>query len=509
MNGVKKRRKRVNHANSFAIILLTSLIINLFLYWLPDSILGIPVKKVDLLSDIRILPKEDNNNLLAFSDEDDEFFGETDSIVKDSGFMTFSVVPLNSATQQNTGSTAQETSGITENQGNTSLANISDNDKNNIDYFSNTNIEDFTSEHTGLRRFYAALNNIENLGRPVRIAFVGDSFIEGDIIVADFRAKMQEQFGGRGVGFIPISSNVAQYRPTIKQSSDGWNTYSIIKNKNRKHVISGLQFEPVSDNASVDIQTVDMYPGLEEVSSLKFIYSKNENADILLKSNADTALYELPATESVTQYEIKSNFKRGTLQLKNARGLNAIGVAIEDDYGVIVDNLSLRGNSGIIMSELDSKSCRELQHIRPYDLIVLQYGLNVASDSVREYGWYRNTMVSVVEHIKDCFPGADILIMGVSDRSHRDRGEYRTMPAVLSLLRAQRQIAIRAEVTFWSTFAAMGGHNSMIKYVDYNWASKDYTHLSFRGGREIANVLFDAIINEKNMYDSDEKLVER
>jgi hypothetical protein len=83
------------------------------------------------------------------------------------------------------------------------------------------------------------------------------------------------------------------------------------------------------------------------------------------------------------------------------------------------------------------------------------------------------------------------------------------MPAVLSLLRAQRQTAIRAEVTFWSTFAAMGGQNSMVKYVDSNWASKDYTHLSFRGGREVANALFEAIINEKNMYDGDERLVER
>ena len=75
------------------------------------------------------------------------------------------------------------------------------------------------------------------------------------------------------------------------------------------------------------------------------------------------------------------------------------------------------------------------------------------------------------------------------------------MPAVVSLLRAQRQTAQRTEVTFWSIFAAMGGQNSMINYVNSNWASKDYTHLSFRGGREIANALYDAIITEKSQYD--------
>jgi len=114
-------------------------------------------------------------------------------------------------------------------------------------------------------------------------------------------------------------------------------------------------------------------------------------------------------------------------------------------------------------------------------------------------------MIVVIEHIQNCFPGADVLVLGVSDRS---RNGTSTMPAVVSLLRAQRQTAKSAEVTFWSIFAAMGGANSMIKYVNSNWASKDYTHLSFRGGREIANALYDALLIEKGLYDNNEKLVE-
>jgi len=78
------------------------------------------------------------------------------------------------------------------------------------------------------------------------------------------------------------------------------------------------------------------------------------------------------------------------------------------------------------------------------------------------------------------------------------------MPAVVSLLSAQRQTAKSAEVAFWSIFAAMGGRNSMVKYVDSNWASKDYTHLSFRGGREVANALYDALLTKKDLYDSDD-----
>lgn len=536
MSRVKKKKNKKNYANRFAVILFVALIVNLAFYWLPETLFSIPIKKVDLLSEIRIQPEQDEDDLLALASEDDFFHEDNDfntpqykETINDSdttlsppeppGYIRLhdhEIPPVPSIPGAKNGmQTAMNTeieSKRAEGQPVKTEQNTPktvDDDKLNTDYLFNTHIEDFTSGHTGLRRFFAALNNIKQLGRPVRIAFVGDSFIEGDILVADFRAKMQERFGGRGVGFIPVTSNVAQYRPTIKQNADGWKTYSIIKNKSRKYVLSGLQFEPASGNPSIRFQTVDMYPGLEEVSSLKLIYSKNEDTDILLKSERDTSFHELPPTNHVTQYEIKGHFTKGTLQFKNAQGLNAIGIALEDNHGVIVDNFSLRGNSGIIMSALDSESCRDLQRIRPYDLIVLQYGLNVASDSVREYGWYRNHMVTVIQHMQDCFPGADILMLGVSDRSRKRGGTYSTMPAVLSLLRAQRQSARKAEVAFWSIFAAMGGQNSMVKYVNSSWASKDYTHLSFRGGREIANALYDALLTEKEMYDSDERLIEQ
>lgn len=510
-----------NYASRFTVVLLVAILINLAFYRLPESIFGIQIKKIDLLSEIRV-PAQNDDLLTAFIADNEGRAGQetlrTETTVSPEKQTISTEKKSNeSASKSATESTAKSvestakpvesppksTETPTKPTAESAAKSVED-DKNNTNYLSNKNIEDFSSGHIGLYRFFTALNNIDNLGRPVRIAFVGDSFIEGDIFVADFRAKMQEQFGGRGVGFLPITSVTEQYRPTIKQSANGWKAYSIIKDRNRKYVISGFQFEPTSNNASFQFQMVDMYPGLEEVSSIKFIYSGNETTDMYLRNDRDTLHYKLPTTDKVTQFEMKGRFQKGQLQFKNAKGLKAIGVAFEDNHGIVVDNFSLRGNSGIIMTELDGEHCRNLQHIRPYDLIVLQYGLNVAHDSVRDYGWYRNRMVTVVAHIQDCFPGADILVLGVSDRSHKRGNAYTTMPAVVSLLRAQRQIAQNAEVTFWSIFAAMGGQNSMIKYVNSNWASKDYTHLSFRGGREIANALYDAIITEKGLYEEKE-----
>ena len=268
-------------------------------------------------------------------------------------------------------------------------------------------------------------------------------------------------------------------------------------------------FEANEENASIHVKTTKRYPELQTFSSLKLIYEQKKNTEMRLVCNAsaDTLQEMLPATSIVTQYELEGMFTEADFTFKNTPEFRALGVAMEDHSGVVVDNFSLRGNSGMILERLDVSRCQALNKIRPYDLIVLQYGLNVVSDSVMNYGWYSSRMVKVINHIQLCFPEADILMLGVSDRSRQDDGEFETMPAVLALLHAQRQAAKKAGVPFWNVFGAMGGENSMVRFVELNWASKDYTHLSFRGGREIADALLKALLSEKDFYDEAEKVV--
>jgi len=72
---------------------------------------------------------------------------------------------------------------------------------------------------------------------------------------------------------------------------------------------------------------------------------------------------------------------------------------------------------------------------------------------------------------------------------------------------AQRKIAQTCEIAFWDLYDAMGGENSMVKYVNGvpPMASKDYTHFTFRGGKKIAKQLADAILFERKQYASTEK----
>ena len=65
----------------------------------------------------------------------------------------------------------------------------------------------------GMQPFYQALSRRAKLERPVRIAYFGDSYIEGDILTADLRAYLQQHFGGCGVGFVDIASPFTKLAP--------------------------------------------------------------------------------------------------------------------------------------------------------------------------------------------------------------------------------------------------------------------------------------------------------
>ena len=62
--------------------------------------------------------------------------------------------------------------------------------------------------------------------RPVRIAFLGDSFVEGDILTGDLRAMLQQHFGGCGVGWMDITSQTAGFRQTVTHTYNNWDSYS-------------------------------------------------------------------------------------------------------------------------------------------------------------------------------------------------------------------------------------------------------------------------------------------
>ncbi|MGL5563510.1 MAG: hypothetical protein ACRDCN_12955 [Tannerellaceae bacterium] len=365
-------------------------------------------------------------------------------------------------------------------------------------------IEDYSIEQSALKHFYAALHNRKSLRRPVRIAFMGDSFTEGDIIVADVREQLQNKFGGRGIGFVPMASVVAAYTPTVKHTFDKWISCSILQKEyvNKKFTINGALFVP-TDGAKATFTGVKWKQHLDSVSRARLLFVNHGSTNITVCTNQRDSVSKYFGNQNGLQQMItKGNIKNIAYSFAAPDSVEVLGVVLEDSTGIAVDNYSVRGNSGILMSRINKQLSNDLDKLMHYDLIVLQYGINAVQSDVTSYGSYRQSMVKVVNHLKECFPNTSFLLLGVGDRSTQQEGIFVTMPGIHGMLTSQKQIAQECGIAFWSIFDAMGGENSMVQYVDNNWASKDYTHISHGGGRQIGTALVKAILLEAEKYEA-------
>lgn len=446
----------LNHSLWFVLTVLLALFV---LHWLPRiSLFGHPLRQVDLLSDVRPMDSEDT---------------EIDSLL-----LPPKIKPAFVDTCRN---------GL-------------------------TCIEDYSdSTMRGVVPFYKALDKITADKRLVRIAFFGDSFIEGDIFTADLREMLQRRFGGCGVGFVPITSNVAGFRVTVRHRFSGWQSHAVTDsayfNKSLQG-ISGQYFIP-SQNAYVELQGVtNKFSFLDTCrrASVFLINRGNEDVRISATINREST-YDARIASSDSLRQVIAKGKIGSIRWTIHEGnpqCCILGTTIDGVSGIALDNFLLRGSSGLSLRYIPSETLDEFNRQRPYDLIVLQYGLNVATKFEKNYDGYKKGLLASIEHLKTCFPDAGILLLGVSDRNYKsDNGELRTMPGVKNLLRYQQHIAAESNIAFWNTFEAMGGEGSMATLVQKkpSMANYDYTHINALGGKYLATLLFDALMYGKEQYD--------
>lgn len=372
-----------------------------------------------------------------------------------------------------------------------------------------TCIEDYSdSTLRGMTSFYRALDELAVQPRPVRIAYFGDSFIEADILTADLREMLQKRYGGCGVGFVTITSMTSGFRPTVRHSFGGWQSHSVMDSvffDRSKQGVSGHYFIPNS-GAYVELRGQKTYASLLDTCQRAsiFFYNRGE-VSLSVRVNRGEAVNEtFQPIDDLQKMTVEGNIGSVRWAVERADSTLFYGLAMDGTSGITVDNFSLRGSSGLSLRSVPVWMMREFNEQRPYDLIILQFGLNVATERGRNYDRYIAGMQTTLQHLKSAFPQAGILVVSVGDRDYKtEDGDLRTMPGIKNLVRYQQNLAADESVAFWNMFEAMGGESSMAEMVHAkpSLANYDYTHINFRGGKHLAGLLYDALIYGKEQYD--------
>ena len=365
-------------------------------------------------------------------------------------------------------------------------------------------IEDFdTSSVTALGRFGRKLCQ----GEPVRIAFLGDSFIEGDILTSDLRKMLQASAGGAGVGFIPCDIPFAIYNRSVSRKSSGWTTYSIMKRGSvpekwkSSFLVSG--YSAVGDpGASTIWEDKTGRPSQEAYIYLKPVLESKVEVSV---NDSLTNTFILPADGLLHEIKVRSEINTLSLAVRSGQVVG-YGVRMVDDSGSCVDNFSVRSNNGHAIFATDPLLNRQFDDLVSYDMVVLQYGLNILQDGQQSYQKYGQQLKDMIVYVRKCFPDAAIVVLGVSDRWVKDgeTGNFRPIdsPDILNLW--QKRSAESCGVCYWNTLAAMRSLGGMEAFAANGYVADDRTHINYHGGRAFAGKFYEAVL--QCVYEADSAL---
>lgn len=363
-------------------------------------------------------------------------------------------------------------------------------------------INSFSKDSLGaMDRFYTALMGTKKKKKKTRIAYFGDSMVEGDLLTMDLRSFLQQEFGGTGVGFVPITSIVAGFRTTIIHSFSGdWTDHNFNEGGGSTHPL-GPAGHCFTNGTSVKY-TASKYTG--SFNQVNLYYGPgNDNCKVSVIKDGTASEILLNGTSSVNEIAVNDvgSIKSVTMNFA-CPSTNIYGASFESGMGVFVDNYAFRGNSGLALTSVPQHICQGFNQYFDYDLVVLHYGLNAVGHKVKTYKWYFEGFKKAVQHIKACFPNASILIIGMSDKGYKGENGWQTEPDIPVFVEQQKKLAEDVGCAFWNLYENMGGFNSIKKWVegDTAYANKDYAHPNHRGATRMAKLLYKRLMDGFKEY---------
>lgn len=363
---------------------------------------------------------------------------------------------------------------------------------------------------------FAAMETAAQQGRWLRVLHYGDSQIEMDHITSRLRSRLQETFGGSGLGFVPLQTIVPT--PAVTQ----WSSRNLPR------------LTPLSDSLAVrstgnygfmaqcfrldgDVTTnlrlgnnKHCDPRIYQCSQVGVLYrERGSSLRSLLtvrapyRSDAATADTQLLSTDQLVGLHLWRTDSAATrLQLSLNGSADIYGVMLDGDPGVMVDNIPLRGCSGTIFTQINSNLLADAYSLLDIGLIILEFGGNsipyIRGEKTRNN--YCKELGRQIDRMHHCCPQAKILFVGPADMSTSIGGHYQSYPHLETAIEAIRDTAMAHGAAYWSQYDAMGGHNAMLRWVQKGWAGKDYIHFSQRGADEMGDLLADALLNMYRYY---------
>lgn len=341
-------------------------------------------------------------------------------------------------------------------------------------------VDSVTDSRIFLQAFYASLP--ETGSHVVRVMHYGDSQIEEDRMTQQIRQQLQNIYGGRGAGLMPLAQTIPSL--TVRQE--------LFMNDRRVNPAQGPRRYLVY-SFKRDQRADGLYGPMGQMAYL---------ADSLVKgSEAITAVCTpLDGRAHYTRWRVFADdsidysFAGDTVYLNGKGGV--YGLSQESSTGIIVDNIPMRGCLGTVFTKMNAAQLQRFYREENVRFIILQYGGN-AIPSNRNPGTIAAIVSGLrdqVRYLKTCAPEASILFIGPSDMLTQEDGEWQTYPMVPYMDRLLRKMALEENIAYFSLYRWMGGAGSMLRWREIGLAGNDGVHFTRSGARKAGNAVAEWIL---------------
>lgn len=381
---------------------------------------------------------------------------------------------------------------------------------------------------TGRKNLYRFFEKLEN-DSLTRIMHYGDSQIEGDRMTAFIRNKLQMRFGGSGLGLRPALQPYDFVFSAKQENSDNWKRYplygkidSLVDHKKYGAMAAFSRFAPLTYD-SIPFRPTTHYRAELNIAATSFSFELTRRYEYfrLFYGNAKEPLQiRLGANGTIVLRDsLKANLDYGVIEcdlpdttsnisllFEGFDSPDIYGIELASRSGIIVDNIALRGSSGLFFTLNDFEHSLKMYNDLKPGLFFLQFGGNmvpyISEGGPKRIKNYMRGFRAQIRRIKRTCPDAAIIVIGPSDMSFKEKDRFKTYNNLPELVEAMENVALETGCGYWNMYDAMGGKNSMPSWVnaDPELARPDYVHFSTRGARLIANMFYNALIFEYNNY---------
>jgi len=360
---------------------------------------------------------------------------------------------------------------------------------------------DTTDTRLYLSAFYKALTEAST--RSVRVVHYGDSQIEEDRITAQVRRRLHQRYGGGGVGLIPLHQTIPTRTIWQKISMNG--QYQSINQGPMRYLVYGPKSMRRANRrygsmGQVAIMDNTLVEGSEDIILEINGTGNSKNTEsyfnrLRIFQRGDITVSVNHAIDHQNEFFLLPDSTTSVSVHLVGQG-EVYGISLEQDHGVMADNIPMRGCDGAVFTAIDSAELSSYFRATNTRLIILQYGGNIMpfTTTRKQVEQYIHQMRAQIRYIRQTAPESSILFVGPSDMSERRDGQLQTYAMIPVMDEALLQLAKEERIAYYSMYQHMGGRNSMISWQEKGLAGGDYVHFTRKGADKAGDMLAEWLI---------------